>query len=185
MKNLTVADVERRMKNAVANLQTVLMGLSTGRASVALLDPIKVEVHGEIMKINRVGTISVAGPRLITIEVWDPENVKIVEKAIMSSGLGLNPTTDGQMVRVPIPTLTRERRQELSKKATDYGENAKVAVRNLRREAVDALKKKEKSKEISKDELKNGVDDAQKATDRYIQQMDVVIEKKINEIMGQ
>lgn len=182
--NFIIAEIEKRMEGAVSNLKHVLNGLRTGRASASLLDPIKVEVYGDFMPINQLSTISVPESRLITVQVWDKSQVKNIEKAIMSSGLGLNPTSDRQLIRVPVPDLTEERRRELTKKAAEYGENAKIAIRNIRRDALDVLKKNEKDKEISEDELKSQSDLVQKITDRYIKHVDEAIKQKSAEIMG-
>ena len=133
-------DINRRMHGALENLKHDLAGLRTGRASTALLDPIQVEVYGANMPINQVATVSVPEPRLISVQVWDRSNISAVEKAIRSAGLGINPITDGQMIRLPIPDLTEERRKELAKLAGQYAEKARVAVRNVRRDGMDALK---------------------------------------------
>ena len=132
-------DINRRMHGALENLKHDLAGLRTGRASTALLDPIQVEVYGANMPINQVATVSVPEPRLISVQVWDRSNISAVEKAIRNAGLGINPITDGQMIRLPIPDLTEERRKELAKLAGQYAEKARVAVRNVRRDGMDAL----------------------------------------------
>ena len=132
----------------------ILVGLRTGRASTALLDPIQVEVYGAHMPLNQCATISVPEPRLITVQVWDKGNVGPIEKAIRSAGLGINPITDGQLIRLPIPDLTEERRKELAKLVGQYAEKARIAVRNVRRDGMDHLKVDEKKHEISEDERK-------------------------------
>src|SRR6476469_2740433 len=147
-------DLKRRMHGAVDALRHDLAGLRTGRASTALLDPVDVEVYGSNMPLNQVATVSVPEPRMLSVQVWDRSNVQPVEKAIRSAGLGLNPITDGQMIRLPIPELTEERRKELAKLAGQYAEKAKIAVRNVRGDARDQLKTDEKKKDISEDEHK-------------------------------
>mgnify|MGYP002652050765 CR=1 FL=1 len=148
------ADIERRMNGAVESLKGDLAGLRTGRASTSLLDPVTVEVYGAKMPLNQVATVSVPEPRMISVQVWDKSNVGPVEKAIRSAGLGLNPINDGQNLRLPIPDLTEERRKELAKLASQYAEKARIAVRNVRRDANDDLKKAEKDHVISQDEQK-------------------------------
>jgi ribosome recycling factor len=138
-------DLQRRMDGATESLKHDLVGLRTGRASIALLDPVTVEVYGAQMPINQVATVSAPEPRLLSVQVWDKGNVNSVEKAIRSAGLGLNPISDGQMIRLPIPDLTEERRKELAKLAGQYAEKARIAVRNVRRDGMDALKTDEKS----------------------------------------
>ena len=148
------ADLERRMHGAVESLKGDLGGLRTGRASTSLLDPVNVEVYGAHMPLNQVATVSVPEPRMLSVQVWDKTNVGPVEKAIRSAGLGLNPINDGQTLRLPIPDLTEERRKELAKLAGQYSEKAKIAVRNVRRDGMDALKVDEKKNVISEDERK-------------------------------
>ena len=133
------SDVSRRMHGALENLKGDLAGLRTGRASTALLDPVQVEVYGANMPLNQVATVSVPEPRMITVQVWDRSNVTPVEKAIRNAGLGINPISDGQMIRLPIPDLTEERRKELAKLGGQYAEKARIAVRNVRRDANDGL----------------------------------------------
>jgi ribosome recycling factor len=177
-------DVNRRMHGALENLKHDLAGLRTGRASTALLDPIQVEVYGANMPINQVATVSVPEPRLISVQVWDRSNISAVEKAIRNAGLGINPITDGQMIRLPIPDLTEERRKELAKLASQYAEKARVAVRNVRRDAMDALKADEKKKDISEDEHKRLDTEVQKMTDDTIKEIDAVAHAKEQEILG-
>ena len=148
------ADIKRRMHGAVEVLKHDLSGLRTGRASISLVDPIHVEVYGANMPLNQVATVSAPEPRLLTVQVWDRSNMNAVEKAIRSAGLGINPITDGQLIRLPIPDLTEERRKELAKLAHQYAEKGRVAVRNVRRDGMDALKTDEKKGEISQDEHK-------------------------------
>jgi len=179
------ADLQRRMHGAVEALRHDLGGLRTGRASTTLLDPISVEVYGSHMPINQVATVSVPEPRLISVQVWDKANVGPVEKAIRSAGLGLNPMTDGQNVRLPIPDLTEERRKELAKLAGQYAEKARIAARNVRRDGMDCLKTDEKKGEISQDEQKRLETEVQKLTDETIADIDGVAEAKEKEILSQ
>jgi ribosome recycling factor len=178
------ADVKRRMAGAVDALKHDLGGLRTGRASTALLDTIQVEVYGANMPLNQVATVSVPEPRMLTVQVWDRSNVTPVEKAIRNAGLGINPITDGQMIRLPIPDLTEERRKELAKLAGQYAEKARIAARNVRRDAMDALKTDEKKKEISEDELKRLEAEVQKITDETIKELDSAAAAKEKEILG-
>jgi ribosome recycling factor len=178
------ADIQRRMTGAVEALKHDLGGLRTGRASTALLDPIQVDVYGANMPLNQVATVSVPEPRMLSVQVWDRSNMSSVEKAIRSAGLGINPITDGQMIRLPIPDLTEERRKELAKLASQYAEKARVAVRNVRRDGMDALKSDEKKHEISEDERKRSETDIQKMTDDTIKEIDGVFSAKEKEILG-
>jgi ribosome recycling factor len=179
------ADVERRMKGAVDSLKSDLSGLRTGRANVTLLDPVVVEVYGSNMPLNQVATVSAPEPRMLTVQVWDRSNITPVEKAIRSAGLGLNPITDGQTLRLPIPDLTEERRRELAKLAGQYAEKAKIAVRNVRRDANDSLKTDENKKEISEDDRKRLETEVQKMTDEMIKAVDEAATHKEKEIMSQ
>jgi ribosome recycling factor len=178
------ADLERRMAGAVESLRGDLGGLRTGRASTSLLDPVTVEVYGSHMPLNQVATVSVPEPRMISVQVWDKSNVGPVEKAIRSAGLGLNPINDGQTLRLPIPDLTEERRKELAKLAGSYSEKAKVAVRNVRRDGMDALKTDEKKGVFSEDERKRHETEVQKLTDATVADIDTVTEAKEKEILG-
>ncbi|MVZ97024.1 ribosome recycling factor [Sphingorhabdus sp. IMCC26285] len=179
------ADVERRMKGAVDSFKSDLSGLRTGRANVTLLDPVVVEVYGSNMPLNQVATVSAPEPRMLSVQVWDRSNVTPVEKAIRSAGLGLNPITDGQMLRLPIPDLTEERRKELAKLAGQYAEKAKIAIRNVRRDANDGLKTDENKKEISEDDRKRLETEVQKMTDEMIKAVDDAAAHKEKEIMSQ
>ena len=178
------ADLERRMHGAVESLKGDLGGLRTGRASTSLLDPVTVEVYGAHMPLNQVATVSVPEPRMISVQVWDKSNVGAVEKAIRSAGLGLNPINDGTTLRLPIPDLTEERRKELAKLAGQYSEKAKVAVRNVRRDGMDALKTDEKKGVFSEDERKRHETEVQKLTDATIADIDTVAAAKEKEILG-
>lgn len=179
------ADVERRMKGAVDSFKSDLSGLRTGRANTTLLDPVVVEVYGSNMPLNQVATVSAPEPRMLTVQVWDRSNVTPVEKAIRSAGLGLNPITDGQMLRLPIPDLTEERRKELAKLAGQYAEKAKIAIRNVRRDANDGLKTNENKKEISEDDRKRLEIEVQKMTDEMIKAVDDAAAHKEKEILSQ
>lgn len=179
------ADIERRMAGAVESLKGDLSGLRTGRANTALLDPVVVEVYGSMMPLNQVATVSAPEPRMLSVQVWDKANVNAVEKGITKANLGLNPMSDGQTIRLPLPDLNEERRKELAKLAADYGEKAKIAIRNVRRDANDALKEDEKKKEISEDDRKRLEDEVQKLTDKYVSDTDAAVEKKTHEILSQ
>ena len=178
------SDLQRRMHGAVEALKHDLSGLRTGRASTALLDTIHVEVYGANMPLNQVATVSVPEARMLSVQVWDRSNVQPVEKAIRSAGLGLNPITDGQMIRLPIPELTEERRKELAKLVGQYAEKAKIAVRNVRRDGMEHLKADEKNHQISEDERKRLEVEVQKLTDDTIKEIDVAAETKEKEILG-
>ena len=175
-------DLQRRMEGALNTLKSDFGGLRTGRASTTLLEPIMVEAYGQQMPMSQVGTISAPEPRLLSIQVWDKGQVPFVEKAIREAGLGLNPMADGQMVRVPLPELNEERREELVKIAGKYAEQCRVAVRNVRRDGMDQLKKGEKDGEISQDEQKSLSDDVQKLTDDYVKKIDEALSQKEAEI---
>src|SRR3954451_7454574 len=178
------ADLQRRMHGAVDALKHDLVGLRTGRASTNLLDAINVEVYGAQMPLNQVASVSAPEARLLTVQVWDRSNVGPVEKAIRSAGLGLNPITDGQMIRLPIPELTEERRKELAKLVGQYAEKARIAVRNVRRDGMEHLKADEKKHEISEDERKRLEAEVQKHTDETIKEIDEAAETKEKEILG-
>jgi ribosome recycling factor len=176
------SDLERRMHGAVESLKSDLGGLRTGRANTGLLDPIVVEVYGSSMPLNQVATVSVPEPRLLSVQVWDKSNVNSVEKAIRNAGLGINPITDGNNIRLPIPDMTEERRKELVKLAHNYAENAKIAARNVRRDGNDDLK--EKKKEISEDDRKRFETEVQKLTDATVADIDAALASKEKEILG-
>jgi ribosome recycling factor len=179
------ADIERRMSGAVDALKSDLSGLRTGRANTTLLDPIQVEVYGAMMPLSQVATVSAPEPRMLSVQVWDKSNMTPVEKAIRSAGLGLNPMTDGQTIRLPIPDLTAERRKELAKLAGQYAEKGRIAIRNVRRDGMEMLKDDEKKKEISEDDRKRKEEEVQKLTDQYVKQIDEAAEHKEKEILGQ
>ncbi len=176
-------DIQRRMNGAVETLTKEFAGLRTGRASASLLDPVTVEVYGTRMPINQIGTVNVPEPRLISVQVWDNSNVRAVEKAIREAGLGLNPQIEGTLLRIPIPDLNQERRAELSKIAGKYAEAARVSVRNVRRDGMDALKKLEKDGKMSEDDQKKKADEVQKMTDETIKKIDKILADKEKDIM--
>ena len=183
MSGFDIKDLKRRMDGALQAVKHEFGGLRTGRASASLLEPITVEAYGSSMPMTQVGTISVPEARMLSVQVWDKGLVSAVEKAIRNSGLGLNPMVDGQLVRVPVPELNEERRQELTKVAGKYAEQGRIAVRNVRRDGMEALKRLEKDGEISQDEHKAWADDLQKATDQHIKLIDEALKAKEQEIM--
>ena len=183
MDDLDLADLERRMDGALTSLAKDFQGLRTGRASTQLLDSVTVEAYGASMPINQIATVSVPEPRMLSVQVWDKENTKIVEKAIRESNLGLNPQVDGQLLRIPLPDLSEERRQELSKIAAKYAENAKIAVRNVRRDGMDTTKKMEKDGDISQDDRHIYDEEIQTITDKSINKIDELLSSKEVEIM--
>jgi ribosome recycling factor len=170
------------MDGAIEVLRKEFAGLRTGRASASLLEPIQVEAYGSRVPINQVGNVNVPEPRMITVQVWDKSLVKAVEAAIRESGLGLNPASDGQLVRVPIPDLSEERRAEITKIAGKYAEQARVSVRNVRRDAMDRLKRMERDHEISQDQQREWSDRVQKLTDEHIKKIDGMLATKEHEI---
>ena len=178
------ADLERRMQGAIEALKSGPSGLRTGRAQPAVLAPVTVVVYGAHMPLNQVASVSAPEARMLTVQVWDKSNVGPVDKAIRSAGLGLNPIVDGQMLRLPIPEMTQERRKELSKLAGKYAEAARIAVRNVRRDGMDNLKADENKKEISEDERKRHETEVQKLTDATIAELDAAATAKEKEILG-
>ena len=176
-------ELDRRMNGAVSTLKSELGGLRTGRASAALLDPVKVEAYGNTVPINQVGTISTPESRMITVQVWDKGLSKAVDKAIRDAGLGLNPQMDGQLLRIPLPELNQERRKELSKLGAKYAEAARVAVRNVRRDGMDLLKRLQKDGKIGEDDQHTKGDELQKLTDAHIKDIDAALHAKEQEIM--
>ncbi len=171
------------MSGAIDALKREFAGLRTGRASVSLLEPLTVEAYGSEMPINQVGTINAPEPRMLTVQVWDRSNVKAVEKAIRDSALGLNPSSDGQLVRVPIPVLSEERRAELARVAHRYAEQARVAIRNVRRDGMDMLRRMERDGELSRDEQHLWSEEVQELTDRFVGEVDRALAAKETEIM--
>ena len=178
-----IDDIERRMNKAVDVLKQEFVGLRTGRATINMLDPVRVDVYGSSMPINQVGTVSVPEPRMISVQVWDKSNVKAVEKAITASGLGLNPQADGTLVRIPIPELNEQRRKELTKVAGQYAEQARVAIRGVRRDGMDSLKKLEKDGDIGEDDAKMWHEEIQNLTDAAIKKVDEALAQKTKEIL--
>ena len=178
-----INEIKRRMQGASAVLKTELSGLRTGRASAHLLDPVMVDAYGGQMPLNQVATVSVPEPRLISVNVWDRSLVHPVEKAIVNSNLGLSPATEGQTIRLRIPELNEERRKELVKLAHKYAETARVAVRHVRRDAMDVIKKLEKDHKISKDDHERFSTEIQKATDAGIAEIDHMLAGKEKEIL--
>lgn len=176
-------DIKRRMDGAIAALRSEFSGLRTGRAHTALLDNIQVDAYGSMVPINQVGAVSAPEPRMLTVQVWDKNSLGAVEKALRNSNLGINPMTDGMLIRIPMPPLTEERRKDLVKVAGGYAENAKIAVRNVRRDGMETLKRAEKDGDISEDEQKRSEKDVQAATDDFIKQIDDTLESKTAEIM--
>ncbi|MEX2649164.1 MAG: ribosome recycling factor [Alphaproteobacteria bacterium] len=182
MADPDLTDFKRRMDGALEALRKEFAGLRTGRASASLLEPVTVQAYGTDMPIPQLGTINVPEPRMITVQVWDRGNVKAVENAIRNAGLGLNPSSDGQLVRVPIPQLDAERRAELTKVAGKYAELARVAVRNVRRDGMDTLKHMLRDNEISEDEQALWSEEVQSITDSHIKTIDEMVAHKQAEI---
>ena len=179
---MDLANINRRMQGAVASLKSELSGLRTGRASISLVEPIMVEAYGSHMPLNQVATISIPEPRMISVQVWDRSMSQAVDRAIRESNLGLNPIAEGQLLRIPIPELNAERRQELVKVAHKYTEQARVAVRHVRRDALDLLKREEKDGGMSEDEQKKTAEQIQKMTDSTISEIDTLLATKEGEI---
>ena len=176
-------DLKRRMQGAVASLKQELGGLRTGRASVNLLEPVQVEAYGNSMPLNQVASVSVPEPRLLTVQVWDKSMVSAVEKAIINANLGLSPATEGQLLRLRVPELNEERRKELVKIAHKYAEAGRVAVRHVRRDGLDTLKKMEKDQHLSKDDQERMSEQVQKLTDQTIAEVDLMLATKEKEIL--
>lgn len=183
LQPLDLNDIKRRMQGAVATLKTEFSGLRTGRASASLLEPIVVEAYGQNMKITELGTVNVPEPRMITVTVWDKAMAPLIDKAIRNAGIGLNPQTESTLIRIPIPPLSEDRRKELAKLAGKYAEAARVAVRNVRRDGMEHLKKLEKDHVIGEDQGKRQHDEVQKATDAVIKEIDGMLAHKEQEIM--
>jgi ribosome recycling factor len=180
--NSLKTDLNRRMDGALETLRREFAGLRTGRAHPGLLEPVKVVAYGTEMPLNQVGTVGTPEPRMLTVQVWDKSMVSAVEKAIRDSGLGLNPATDGMLIRVPIPQLTTERRNELAKMAHKYAEGAKISVRGVRRDGMEQIKGHEKKHEIGEDLAKNWSDEVQKLTDQFIKKVDEALADKEKDI---
>ncbi len=180
---IDIKDLKRRMEGAVASFKSDIAALRTGRASANVLDPVSVEAYGSRMALNQVANITVPEPRMLSVNVWDKSMVGAVDRAIRESNLGLNPVVDGQNLRIPLPELNEERRKELVKVAHGYAESARVAIRHVRRDGMDNLKKAEKDSEISQDESRSQSDRVQKLTDEMISQVDSLLADKEKEIM--
>lgn len=183
MTDSRLNDLRKRMDSAFDILVREFTGLRTGRASVNLLDTIKVDVYGSMTPLNQIGTINVPEPRLLTVQIWDKSMVKSVEKAIRDSDLGLNPSADGQLIRIPLPPMSEQRRQELVKIAGKYAEDTRISVRNVRRDGMEMLKKWEKDGDISEDEYHRLSDDVQTITDDHIKKIDDLLSTKQKDIM--
>jgi len=182
-QTFSLDDIKGRMQKSIASLREELVGLRTGRASASLLEPVMVDAYGSKMPLNQLATVTVPEPRLLSVQVWDRSMTNAVEKAIRSSGLGLNPMGEGSVIRVPLPELNEERRRELSKVAHNYAEQARVAVRHIRRDGMDLLKKLEKDGLMSQDDARLQGDQVQKATDAAVSEIDAVVAAKEQEIM--
>lgn len=181
--NFDINDLKKRMQGAVGALKHELGGLRTGRASASMVEPVQVDAYGTHMPLNQLATVSVPEPRLLSVQVWDRSMVHAVEKAIIASNLGLTPATEGQVIRLRIPELNQDRRKELVKVAHKYAEAARVAVRHVRRDGLDVLKKLEKDHKISQDDEKRFSNDVQKATDGVISEIDQLLGSKEKEIL--
>jgi ribosome recycling factor len=182
LPNHDISEIEKRMRASIDALKHEFSGLRTGRASANLLDPVHVMVYGARMPLNQVATVSVPEPRMISVQVWDRSNVQAVDKAIREANLGLNPIMDGQILRLPIPSLTADRRQELVKLAHKYAEQARIAIRNVRRDGMDLLKKLEKDGKMSQDDHRGNSEKVQELTDRLIKEVDATLVTKEAEI---
>jgi ribosome recycling factor len=178
-----IVDLRRRMEGGLEVLRKEFGGLRTGRASASLLDPVHVDAYGSSLPLNQVATVSVPEPRLIVVQVWDRAMAKAVDKAIREAGLGLNPQTEGQTLRIPIPDLNEERRKELTRVAAKYAEQARIAIRNVRHAGLDPLKKKEKDGEITQDQHRKLQHDIQALTDQYVKKIDDLFHQKEKEIL--
>ncbi|NLZ53705.1 MAG: ribosome recycling factor [Thermoanaerobacteraceae bacterium] len=183
MDKNTFAEIEDRMNKVLANLKSEFATIRTGRASTALLDKVYVDYYGTPTPVNQVASVSVPEPKMILIQPWEVKMLQVIEKAILKSDLGLTPNNDGKVIRLILPELTSERRQELVRTAKKKTEDAKVSIRNIRREYNDILKKREKNKEISEDDLKRSQEEIQKITDKYIDEADRILANKEKDIM--
>ncbi len=183
MNDFNVNMINQKMDKAIISYQNDLNSIRAGRASINMLDTIKVDVYGNKIPLNQVGNISVPEARLIIISIWDANNVSIVEKAIRESNLGLNPMTEGNLIRIPIPALSEERRKELSKVAAQIAENSKIAIRNIRRDIIEDIRKDHKNNEISDDEKHKNENIVQKVTDDYVNNIEKIFQKKNSEIL--
>jgi len=183
MSHPLIKEAEQKMDKSVESLQQELSGFRTGRATPNLLDVVHVDAYGSKMKINQLGNVTVPDSHLIVIDLWDKSLIGAVEKAIMASPLGVNPSNDGRLIRIPIPPLSEERRKELTKVANKMAEEARVAVRNIRRHILETLKKEQKDGKITEDDLHRLSDEVQKLTDKHIEKIDQVLKAKEKDIM--
>ena len=181
--DIDYADLKRRMQGAISVLKTELAGLRTGRASASLLDPISVNAYGSQMPVSQLGTVSVPEPRMLSVQVWDQSLVGAVDRAIRDANLGLNPIKEGSMLRIPVPELNAERRQEMVKVGHKYAEQARIAVRHVRRDGMDTLKKLEKDGHVGKDQISAHSDEIQKMTDHAVKEIDDMLAAKEKEIL--
>ena len=180
---IDIDEIRLRMQKTIAALREELAGLRTGRANSALLDPVHVDAYGSKMPLSQLATVSVADARMLSVQVWDASLAPAVDKAIRDSGLGLNPSSEGAVIRVPLPELNEERRRELTKVAHNYAEQSRVAVRHIRRDGMDLLKKMEKDGDLGQDEARTQSDLVQKATDQFVSEIDDILATKESEIM--
>ena len=180
---ISIDEYRNKMENTLKIFHEELNRLRTGRATPSLLEPLFVDAYNSKMKISELATVNVPEPKLLTVQVWDKSMVQNIEKSIRDSELGLNPSTDGQLIRVPLPDLTEERRSELTKVASKFSEDSKISIRNIRRDAMDKIKEEQKNNLISEDEQKSASDEIQKITDDQIKEIENVFENKKNEIM--
>ena len=178
MSELIKNDINNRMDSTISSLKTEMNGIRAGRASPSMLDTIKVDVYGSKMPINQIGNITTPEPRLINIEIWDKGNVSLVEKAIRESDLGINPTIEGTLIRLPLPQLTEERKLEYIKLAKKIGESSKIAIRNLRRDGIEQFKKMEKNKEVGEDESKKLQSDIEEITSTHVKLIESIVSEK-------
>lgn len=178
-----IKDANNRMDKTIEALRSELAKVRTGKATTALLDSVKVDYYGVMTPVNQVGNITVLDPHTLSITPWDKSMVQVIDKAILEANLGFNPISDGTNLKIPIPALTEERRKDFAKLVKKFGEDSKVAIRNIRRDANDHLKREEKNKKMSEDELKNSEDEVQKFTDQHIKQIDEILKHKEKEIM--
>ncbi len=178
-----IQEIESKMIKTIEILKKEFSGLRTGRASVGLLEPVHIDAYGSKVPLSQVSNISVPEPRMLTVQVWDSSLISVVENAIRTSNLGLNPMTEGNLIRLPIPDLTEERRKEIVKVASKYCEDSKIAIRNIRRDSMDSIKSLEKNKEISKDELFQNSEEIQKITDKIIDTIDSLFMEKEKDIL--
>lgn len=175
--------IEDKMAKTISSYQEELQSIRAGRANASILDKIMVDYYGQMTPLIQVASVSAPEPRLLTIQPWDSKLISIIEKAILVSDLGINPTNDGKLIRLQIPQLTEERRRDLTKVVKKNGENAKISIRNLRRDGIDSIKKLEKSKEIDEDQRRNAEDTMQKITDKFIEEIDSITKNKEDELL--